>query len=374
MRIISKIGNEDLLNKEKSLFLCSKHAPYSLYDKIFTWVDSLTTEDCVICFNSSELEDEVMRALLVNQVPTILVVMNRFTDKYNVQIEKALAEQRMLILILQRDEPIGAGQTPRLRNQYIMQIVEKIVCGYINKNGSIFPLFAGVHHVRYLEQEEITSVAEPLVSPTHQRWTVWQDKILLRMFYEDMGLHAIKKKLLRSYISVRNRIKAITLPEEVLKGREFEDFVLELFDLNETKTYSLLEWRGDKSLGDISPFSNSYPDFVLEYKEGRRKRKFAVECKWRTNIPRRFTQPLFLSEQIAHYQEYATEKGMDVFIILGVGGEPSIPEELYLIPLDSISMIQSKPSLLKQFQREVVDKWLSIEEFTYSRDIVGTGL
>ena len=49
-------------------------------------------------------------------------------------------------------------------------------------------------------------------------------------------------------------------------------------------------------------------------------------------------------------------------------------EELYLIPLDSISMIQSKPSLLKQFQREVVDKWLSIEEFTYSRDIVGTGL
>jgi len=83
---------------------------------------------------------------------------------------------------------------------------------------------------------------------------------------------------------------------------------------------------------------------------------------------------LFLSEQIAHYQEYATEKGMDVFIILGVGGEPSIPEELYLIPLDSISMIQSKPSLLKQFQREVVDKWLSIEEFTYSRDIVGTGL
>ena len=216
MKIISKIGNEDLLNREKSLFLCSKHAPYSLYDKIFAWVDSLTVDDCVICFNSSELEDEVMRALLVNQVPTILVVMNRFTDKYNVQINKALTEQRMLILILQRDEPHGVGLTPRLRNQYMIQMAEKIVCGYINKNGSIFPLLAGVYHVRYLEQEEIMSVAEPLASPTHQRWTVWQDKILLRMFYEDMGLHAIKKKLLRSYISVRNRIKAITLPEEVM--------------------------------------------------------------------------------------------------------------------------------------------------------------
>lgn len=363
MRIVNKIGNEALLNREKSLFLCSKHAPYSLYDKVFGWVDSLSLNDCVICFNSSELEDEVMKALIVNHVPTILVVMNRFADKYNVQIEKALVEQRMLILVLQRDEPHGAGQTPRLRNQYIMQMAAKIVCGYINKNGSIFPLLAGVQNVRFLEQEEMMIAAEPLNPPNHQRWTVWQDKILLRMFYEDMGLHAIKKQLQRSYISVRTRIKAITLPEEVLKGREFEDFVLELFDINETKTYSLLEWRGDKSLGSISPASNKYPDFVFVYNDYRCKRKFAVECKWRASIPRRLSKPLFIPEQITQYQKYATEKAVDVFIVLGVGGEPSMPEELYLIPLDDISQIQSKPSLLKQYKREVVDKWFSIEEF-----------
>ena len=46
MRIINKIGNEELLNREKSLFLCSKHAPYSVYDKVFGWVDSLTADDC----------------------------------------------------------------------------------------------------------------------------------------------------------------------------------------------------------------------------------------------------------------------------------------------------------------------------------------
>lgn len=364
MKVINKIGNETLLNREKSLFLCSKHAPYSIYDRVFGWVDSLTTDDCVICFNSSELEDEVMRALLVNQVPTILVVMNRFTDKYNVQIEKAINEERMLILELQRDEPRGAGQTPRLRNQFIMQMAQHIVCGYVNKNGSIFPLLSGAKDVLYLDQENMMIAAEPLIAPSHQRWKVWEDKILLRMFYEDMGLHAIKKRLLRTYISVRTRIRAITLPEEVLKGREFEDFVLELFDLNETKTYSLLEWRSDKSMGEISPVSNTYPDFVLEYKEGRRKKKFAVECKWRASIPKRFTQPLFEPEQITHYQEYAVEKAQKVIIILGVGGEPSMPEELYLIPIDAISQIQSKPSLLKKFKREIVDKWFSIDEFT----------
>ena len=363
MRIIDKIGNEALLNRKKTLFLCSKHAPYSIYDRVFGWVDSLTADDCVICFNSSELEDEVMRALLVNQVPTILVVMNRFTDKYNVQIDKALEEERMLIIVLQRDEPRGAGQTPRLRNQFIMQMAEHIVCGYVNKNGSIFPILAGVHNVRYLEQEDVMMAAEPIDSPSHQRWKVWEDKILLRMFYEDMGLHAIKKRLRRAYTSVRNRIKTITLPEEVLKGRELEDFVLELFDLNETKTYSLLEWRSDKSLGEIRPVSNTYPDFVLEYKEGRRKKKFAIECKWRASIPRRFSQLLFEPEQITRYQEYAAEKAQSVYIVLGIGGEPSMPEELYLIPISAISQIQFKPSLLKQFQREIVDKWFSIDEF-----------
>ena len=363
MKTIRKIGNEDLLNREKMLFLCSKHAPYSIYDKVFGWVDSLTAADCVICFNSSELEDEVMRALLVNNVPTILVVMNSFTDKYNVQITKALEEHRMLILVLQRDEPRGSGQTPRLRNQYIIKMAQQIVCGYIDKNGSIFPILAGLNNVRYLEQETITMAAEPLSPPNHQRWTVWQDKILLRMFYEDMGLHAIKKALNRTYQNVRNRIRAITLPEEVLKGREFEDFILELFDLNETKAYSLLEWRGDKTIGDVSPVSNTYPDFVLEYKKGRRKTKFSVECKWRDYIPKHSKQPLLSPEQIDRYLEYSKEKDQNVFIILGVGGEPSMPEELYIIPIDNAQQILAKPSLLAQFQREVVDKWFSIEEF-----------
>jgi len=34
----------------------------------------------------------------------------------------------------------------------------------------------------------------------------------------------------RTYLSIRQRIRSITLPEDVLKGREFEDYVLELFD------------------------------------------------------------------------------------------------------------------------------------------------
>ena len=91
--------------------MCSKRAPTATYEKIFGWVESLTEKDVVMCCDTTELEQEVMKSLLVNEVPTILVVMNRFTDKYNVQIMKALEEERILILVLERDEARGKGAT-----------------------------------------------------------------------------------------------------------------------------------------------------------------------------------------------------------------------------------------------------------------------
>lgn len=362
MKIVGKIGNEELLNRGKTLFLCSKRTPFTLYDHIFGWVESLTEDDCVICFNTSELENEVMKALVVNRIPTILVVMNRFNDNYNIQIEQALKEQRMLILVLQRDEPKGKGQTPRLRNEFAVGMAEYIICGYINKNGSIFPILAGKQNVRYLEDDLRTVAAEPFI-PTHQRWTVGQDKVLLRMFYADMGLHAIKKQLNRSYWAVRNRIHSITMPDDVLKGREFEDFVLELFNLQGSSIYFLLEWRSDKALGAVHPASNSHPDFVLEYANGGVKRKFAVECKWRNCLPRYMSKSLFLPEQTAKYQEYSTSKRMKVFVVLGIGGYPCQPEELYIIPLSAIADVQTDRSRLRKYRRGNVHVMFSIEEF-----------
>lgn len=362
MVIANEIGNRALKEREKTLFLSSKRAPISLYDTIFGWVESLTQKDCVVCFNSSELESEVMKALLVNGIPTILVVMNAFTDRHNVQIQKAFEEDRILIVVLKRDEERGKGQTPRLRNEFVMERVEHIVCGYIDRNGSIFPLLAGKEDVRFLEDEQFFGVSED-IAPTHQRWKVWEDKTLLWMYYEDMGIHAIKKRLNRTYLSVYNRTRAITMPEEVLKGREFEDFVLELFDLGESRAYSLIEWRGDKSNGEIAPVSNTYPDFVIEYKKDNIKKRFAVECKWRASIPRYISKPLLATEQIERYQEYAKEANMNVNIVLGIGGEPSMPEELYIVPIDNFQQVASKPSMLKDYRREVISKWFSIEEF-----------
>lgn len=339
MRIIRTIGNDSLWEREKTLFLSSKLAPIGTWGKVFEWVDGLTQDDTVVCFNSSEFENEVLKALLVNKIPTVLVVMHRFHDIYNVQVEYALKEKRLLILELQRDEPRGKGATPRLRNQYVIGQVQHIVCGYINPNGSIFGLLAGLNNITHLlAKEDIRMAAEQEAKP--YRWTVAEDKRLLRMFYEDMGVHAIHKAINRPYSTIYKRIKALTMNDEVLKGREFEDYVINLFDLPNNKKLTLKEWRGDKSLPGVYPESNSAPDFVFEYAG----KPFAVECKWRSHLSKDIEKELLPPERMASFHQFSTERRMVVYLLLGIGGLPNDPDKLYFTRLDKGFSIESLPN------------------------------
>ena len=353
MRIIRTIGNDSLWKREKTLFLSSKLAPIACYEKVFNWVDNLTEADTVVCFNSSEFENEVLKTLLVNKIPTVLVVMNRFRDIYNVQIEYALKENRLLILELQRDEPRGKGATPRLRNQYIISQVQHIVCGYINKNGSIFGLLAGLNNVTHLlNKEDMLKAAEQETKPF--RWTVAEDKRLLRMFYEDMGVHAIHKAIDRPYSTVYLRIKSLTMNDELLKGREFEDYVLEILDVQHNDKLTLKEWQGDKSIPGIYPESNSAPDFVFDY-DGK---SFAVECKWRSHMPKDIENELLPANRMDVLRKFSLDRHMPVYLFLGIGGLPNDPEYLYFTLLDNTfttetlhnSLLLSKESLLAKIE------------------------
>ena len=109
MRVKQTIGNRELWQREKTLFLTSRMTPIGCYEKVFRWVEEFDKRQCAVCFNSSEFENEVLKALLVWRVPTALVVLNKFSDRYNVQIERALKENRLLILVLQPEESDGKG-------------------------------------------------------------------------------------------------------------------------------------------------------------------------------------------------------------------------------------------------------------------------
>ena len=351
MKVIQTIGNKALWERDKTLFLTSKMAPIGCYGKVFQWVESFDKSGCVVCFNTSELEEEVLKALLVCKVPTVLVVTKSFHDNYNVQIEQALNEKRLLILVLQREES-DKGLTARLRNQWAIGQVQHVVCGYINTNGTIFGLLAGLDNVTHIVDKTDLNAAEP--EPKPYRWTVAEDKRLLRMFYEDMGIHAIHRAINRPYSTIRNRVKALTMNDEVLKGREFEDYVINFFDLPNNKKLTLKEWRGDKSLPGVYPESNSAPDFVFEYAG----KPFAVECKWRSHLSKDIEKELLPPERMASFHQFSTDRRMVVYLLLGIGGLPNDPDCLYFTCIDkefsletlSNSDISSKECLLEKIE------------------------
>lgn len=357
MKVVKTIGNVKLWQREKTLFLTSRQAPIGCYGKVFQWVESFDRfNDCAVCFNTSEFEEEVLKALLVCHVPTTLVVTGRFHDTYNVQIEQALKENRLLILVLQREKS-DKGYTARLRNQYVIGQVQHIVCGYINPNGSIYGLLAGLNNITHLlDKVDIRMAAEQEAKP--YRWTVAEDKRLLRMFYEDMGIHAIHKAINRPYSTIYLRIKSLTMNDEALKGREFEDYVVSIFDLPHNEKLTLKEWRGDKTLPGVYPENNSGPDLVFNY-DGI---TFAIECKWRSHMPKEIYENLLPTERIAAFQQFAKERAMPVFLILGIDGLPNNPDQLFIADLTQ-HVTKDSFSLLTKDGR-ILDRLLTLLEMT----------
>lgn len=335
MKVIQTIGNKALWRREKTLFLTSHLAPIACYGKVFQWVESFDKSECAVCFNTSELEEEVLKALLVCKVPTTLVVTERFSDTYNVQIKQALKEKRLLILVLQREENDDKGYIARLRNLWAIGQVQNIVCGYINPNGTIFGLLAGQNNITYIVDRKELRAAEIEQKPF--RWTVAEDKCLLSMFYDDMGIHAIHKAINRPYSTIYRRIKALTMNDEVLKGRQFEDYVVSFFDLPHNEKLTLKEWCSDKSLSGVYPENNSGPDLVLEY-DGH---PFAIECKWRNHMPEDLEKELLPSDCQNFFLQYIKEHKMPIYLLLGIGGLPSEPDSLHFVPLSETISIDS---------------------------------
>jgi len=130
-----------------------------------------------------------------------------------------------------------------------------------------------------------------------------------------------------------------------LKGREFEDFVLNLFDDQVGDLLVLKEWQGDKSLGKLKPENNKHPDFVFLY-DGK---EFAVECKWRKILGTNMYKDLFPEKILKNYRKFREERNIPVTIVLGIGGEPCAPELLYFIPLEKVDAIISHTQSIMDF-------------------------
>ena len=69
------------------------------------------------------------------------------------------------------------------------------------------------------------------------------------------------------------------------------------------------------------------------------------------------------SDKLAGYQQFADERHMPVFIVLGVGGEPCQPELLYNIPLKEIPLVFNSSKSIRDFLRPSTESPFMADEF-----------
>lgn len=137
-------------------------------------------------------------------------------------------------------------------------------------------------------------------------------------------------------------------------GDDFEDFVAAKIAGN--PFLSLKHRRSDKIALEqrISAESGKYPDFdvvfKLQYDNETTEQAFAVECKWRRNFLNGSLQ--IDSWQIDNYRSYAEKGQMNVYLIIGYGGEASKPDKLYLIPLTEITDGNLSADFLQRFEHK----------------------
>lgn len=115
-------------------------------------------------------------------------------------------------------------------------------------------------------------------------------------------------------------------PNEI-KGRQFEQFVVLL--CSDNSRFKLLAWRGDKISGSTYAAETLLPDLHLRHRLDAAEVEYLIECKYRSYWGE---DGIDLSSQYVRYHNAAKDRSMELFIALGVGGTPSNPDELFLIP------------------------------------------
>ncbi len=130
------------------------------------------------------------------------------------------------------------------------------------------------------------------------------------------------------------RLKPDDDSAEYGKGKEFETFVEAMFP---TRDFEILQRS--------HPEGSKLPDLYI--RDRKTVQKFWVEAKWRASL---FDDKFKLCEKDRLESYRAFQKGVrpeTVFMVLGLGGQPSAPDEIYCFSLDEIK----HPSLFRSVLR-----------------------
>ncbi len=161
------------------------------------------------------------------------------------------------------------------------------------------------------------------------------ERKLIRQSAEEHGLDysIIIKQIEIRISSMDGKSETEIIDQNLKNGLDFEKYIARKFD---PSFFSIKDWTGDKYVDGVYAKTTQNPDMLIEINIGKQSAQFYVECKWRKNYYRNGIE-LAKLEQLQRYQVFQKDKGIPVFILLGVGGTGANPNSIYVIPVSQLS-------------------------------------
>ena len=92
------------------------------------------------------------------------------------------------------------------------------------------------------------------------------------------------------------------------------------------------------------------PDLEISFSNKNVYNYFAVECKWQNNINKNKLE-WAKDYQLKNYKDFEHATGKTVFIVIGIGGQPDKPRELFVLPLSKISSTELYLNDLRRYEK-----------------------
>ncbi len=180
----SLLGNEELIRREKTAFLCSHQVPDNLFPAIRQWAKTLNSQkDCVVCGCLSGIERFVVKELVGRHIPIIIVLAEALPE--NVQdisrklpglaLSEHMGQGRLLFASVNTDSADAqvSGSNAERRNRWMISVASRIVIGYALPFGRLQQQLIGKRNVTYLlETEKVEHPTEKQLES--QGWGIYR--------------------------------------------------------------------------------------------------------------------------------------------------------------------------------------------------------
>jgi len=143
---------------------------------------------------------------------------------------------------------------------------------------------------------------------------------------------------------IANEEETVNDEDGIEKGDIFERFVVDHFS---EQHFTIVEWTTDMMRKhDRYVEADTRPDLKVRHKQTGAE--LYVECKYRSYA---FENKVQWSNynQMQRYREFAAKMNLPVFVVIGLGGMPDHPDNVFCIPLEDAKYPGLYPSYLENY-------------------------